>query len=217
MTTPTFHQALTAWNMAIKGEKHFPLPIEVTCETAEIFNNQCAQLGQAKIEANKAGFYCQFNRSGKGARMAAWITSGGFTLKIAYTAKKEAKHTNVAQTSKEAYHSLDLGDSCKEMAIFAIGAMMRDGYCTDRGVERRSNGAISSNLVSARRADIIKAGGIKMDDGTIYEIEMTGKTEKDLVTGRSANTWKIVKRLNEPAATPGLTSTIPQPQAKSWK
>jgi len=118
------------------------------------------------------------------------LSYDGYILRV--TLAKVAKHTNVAQTSKEAYISIDLGDKCKEMAEAAIRLQDVIGYCTDMEIERTTSMRIKSNLVSARRADIVKAGGIRMDDGSVYRIEMTDETVKDRVTGRSANTWKIV-------------------------
>jgi len=118
------------------------------------------------------------------------LSYDGYILRV--TLAKVAKHTNVAQTSKEAYRSIDLGDKCKEMAEAAIRLQDVIGYCTDLEIERTTSMRIKSNLVSARRADIVKAGGIRMDDGSVYRIEMTDETVKDRVTGRSANTWKIV-------------------------
>lgn len=200
MTTPSFNQHLTAWKQAVAGQKHPPLPLEIVATSLDEFQNWQGQLQATKIKAEWSGYTCQFNKGGtKSGRMAAWIVCNGHTLKITFTAAKQPKHTNATQTSKESYHALDLGDACKEMALFALDMMEDFGYCTDLGVERQS-GKLKSNLVSARRANIEKAGGIKLDNGEIYQIEMTGKTVRDPVTGRSSNTWKILKRFIEPAA-----------------
>lgn len=88
MTAISFNQHLTAWKQAVKGDKHTPLPLEVVAATFDRFKNWQSQLQATKIEAGKHRYPCQFNKGGtKSGRMAAWITSGGFTLKIAFTAK----------------------------------------------------------------------------------------------------------------------------------
>lgn len=195
---PTFQIALASWILAVDGQPHSPIPLEVQAETAEQFQAWAKEMAAAKLSANRGGHDCQHNKGTFNGRPVAWITSEGHTLKVVFKAKAKRPQA-VTETSREAYHSLDLGDKCKEMAVCAIGVMETYGHCTDMMIARRSAGKIQSNLVSARRADIEKAGGIKMDDGMVYVIEMTGKTEKDPVTGRSANTWKIIKRLNEPS------------------
>jgi hypothetical protein len=173
MTPPTFHQALTAWNMAIKGEKHFPLPLEIVCETAEIFNNQCAQLGQAKVAANKAGYPCQFNKSGKGARMAAWITSGGFTLKIAFTATKTPKHTNTTTTSRNAYHSTDFSTQSGKVAQIIMSKTGEDITRAEIAYILQ----IQEGRVSARVNALLKQygeGGFKYGDSE-YRLVLTAQ------------------------------------------
>lgn len=190
---PAFQTVLSAFTFAAYHGSAFASKT-IEAETQQEMDEMAADMLEAQktLHANHNGV--QF----KGVRgKSVTLSYNGANLRVQVA--KQPKHTNVTQTSRDAYHSLDLGEACKDMAIFAIGAMMRDGYCTDRGVERRSNGEIRSNLVSARRADIVKAGGIKMADGSVYVIEMTGETVKDRVTGRSANTWKI-KQLKEPAA-----------------
>ena len=199
MTTPSFAQHLTAWKFAVKGQKHPPLPIEIVATTLDEFQNWQAQHMQKKIAANKAGYHCQFNKGGtKSGRMAAWITSGGFTLKIAFTAKTKRPQA-VTETSRAAYRTVDLGERCEAVARAAI----KLGLCTDNEVGREIG--MPANLVSGRRNNIEDAGGITID-GVIYVVKMSGVAKRDEITKRSGNVWFLeeafekLKPVSEPAA-----------------
>ena len=182
MTTPSFAQHLTAWKQAVSRQKHPPLPPEIEAANYDEFLRWAAKLAQAKIAANKAGYHCQFNKGGtKSGRMAAWITSGGFTLKIAFTAKTKRPQA-VTETSRAAYRTVDLGERCEAVARAAI----KLGVCTDNEVGREIG--MPANLVSGRRNNIEDAGGITID-GVIYVVKMSGVAKRDEITKRSGNVW----------------------------
>lgn len=199
MTTPSFAQHLTSWKQAVSGDKHPPLPIEIVATSVDEFQGWQAQLQSAKIDAGKHGFPCQFNKGGtKSGRMAAWITSGGFTLKIVYTSKAKRPQA-VTQTSRDAYKTVDIDTRCEAVARAAI----KLGVCTDNDVAREIG--MPANLVSGRRNNIEDAGGITID-GVIYVVKMSGVAKRDEITKRSGNVWFLeeafenLKPVNEPAA-----------------
>ena len=106
MTTHQAFQAhLTSWKHAVAGYHHDPLPVEVVAETLEQFNEWAKTLAQVKIQANKHGFLCEFNKGGS-PRKAAWIKSGPYTLKVVFTAGAK-RVQSVTETSREAYHTID--------------------------------------------------------------------------------------------------------------
>ena len=184
--TPTLHDL--RWKFLQAASNGTPFPSQ-TIQVATIAELESAaadmlQTQKALRENNKEVKF------GGAEGKYVQLSYDGYILRV--TLAKVAKHTNVAQTSKEAYRSIDLGDKCKEMAEAAIRLQDVIGYCTDLEIERTTSMRLKSNLVSARRADIVKSGGIRMDDGSVYRIEMTDETVKDRVTGRRAMMWKIV-------------------------
>ena len=181
---PSFNQHLASWKWAVSGKKAGAWPQEIVASSIEEFENWQRQLAQAKIDANNHGYPCHFNKGGsKSGRCAAWVVANGHTLKIAYTAAKTTRPQRVTATSREAYAALDLGPKCEAVARVAI----RLGVCTDNEISREL-GMVPS-LVSARRNDIEKAGGIVVD-GQRYAPRMEG-AKIDFVTGRRANTWAL--------------------------
>lgn len=108
------------------------------------------------------------------------LTYGGLTLRV--QTPKVAKKTNVAQTSRDAYKTVDLGERCEVVARAAI----KLGVCTDNDVAREIG--MPANLVSGRRNNIEDAGGI-MIDGVIYVLKMSGVAKRDPITKRSGNVW----------------------------
>jgi len=184
--TPTLHDL--RWKFLQAASNGTPFPSQtVQVATLQELESAAADMLQTQKALRDNNKEVKF---GGAEGKYVQLSHDGYILRV--TLEKVAKHTNVAQTSKEAYRSIDLGDKCKEMAEAAIRLQDVIGYCTDLEIERTTSMRIKSNLVSARRADIVKAGGIRMDDGSVYRIEMTDETVKDRVTGRSANTWKIV-------------------------
>lgn len=182
---PSFEKCLASWKWAVSGKKAGAWPQEIMAASLAEFINWQSQLMQAKIDANKHGYQCQFNKGGsKSGCCAAWVVANGHTFKIAYTATKTTRSQAVTQTSREAYAALDLGPKCEAVARVAI----RLGLCTDNEVAREI-GMVPS-LVSARRNDIEKAGGIVVD-GQRYSLKMEG-SKVDGVTGRRANTWALM-------------------------
>ena len=184
--TPTLHDLRWKFLQAASNGTPFPSQtIQVaTLQELESAAADMLQTQKALRENNKDAKF------GGAEGKYVQLSHDGYALRV--TISKPAKHTNVTQTSKEAYRSIDLGDKCKEMAEAAIRLQDVIGYCTDLEIERTTSMRLKSNLVSARRADIVKAGGIRMDDGSVYRIEMTDETVKDRVTGRRAMVWKIV-------------------------
>ncbi len=184
--TPTLQGLLTRFTMCAYHNDAFP---SQTIQVAILAELESAAADMLQTQKALRDNHKEVKFGGSEGKYVQ-LSYDGYILRV--TLAKVAKHTNVAQTSKEAYRSIDLGDKCKEMAEAAIRLQDVIGYCTDLEIERTTSMRIKSNLVSARRADIVKAGGIRMDDGSVYRIEMTDETVKDRVTGRSANTWKIV-------------------------
>jgi hypothetical protein len=155
MTTPSFAQHLTAWKESVAGQKHPPLPLEIVATTLDEFRNWQAQLQATKIEAGKHGYACQFNKGGtKSGRVAAWITSGGFTLKIAFTAKKETKHTNVTETSRNSYHSQDFTTQEDKIAKAIFDHSILGGDITRAEIANWTG--IQEGRVSARVFSLLK-------------------------------------------------------------
>jgi len=182
MTThQTFQSHLTSWKHAVAGNPHDPLPVEVVAEYLEQFYEWAKILAQAKIQANKHGFLCEFNKGGS-SRKAAWIKSGPYTLKVVFNAGAKRAQA-VTETSREAYKSVDLSTSCEEVARAAI----KIGVVTDNEVARVLNMVPSS--VSARRNNIIDAKGITID-GRFYMHEIRG-TRIDPVTKRRCTAWAL--------------------------
>lgn len=184
--TQQFLNAIAALKFAVEHGQQFPTQ---TFEVADLEELKVYGRELLSTQSYLWKIGCKNIRYQGLKAKACWLAYGGAQLRVSIA--KVAKGGNVAATSKEAYHSLNLSESCKEMAGHAIKLMDVIGYCTDLEIERVSSMRIKSNLVSARRANILEAGGILMD-GTIYHIEMTGETVKDRVTGRSAMTWKIL-------------------------
>ena len=184
--TPTLHDL--RWKFLQAASNGTPFPSQtIQVATLQELENAAADMLQTQKALRENHKEVKF---GGAEGKYVQLSHDGYILRV--TISKPAKHTNVAQTSKEAYRSIDLGDKCKEMAEAAIRLQDVIGYCTDLEIERTTSMRIKSNLVSARRADIVKAGGIRMDDGSVYRIEMTDETVKDRVTGRRAMVWKIV-------------------------
>ena len=184
--TPTLHDL--RWKFLQAASNGTPFPSQtVQVATLQELESAAADMLQTQKALRDNNKEVKF---GGAEGKYVQLSHDGYILRV--TLEKVAKHTNVAQTSKEAYRSIDLGDKCKEMAEAAIRLQDVIGYCTDLEIERTTSMRLKSNLVSARRADIVKSGGIRMDDGSVYRIEMTDETVKDRVTGRRAMMWKIV-------------------------
>lgn len=127
MTThQTFQAHLTSWKHAVAGGKHDPLPVEVVAETLEQFQEWAKILAQVKIQANKAGFLCEFNKGGS-SRKASWIKSGPYTLKVVFNAGAK-RVQSVTETSREAYHTIDFTTQRGKIAdaIFAYSKLGAD-------------------------------------------------------------------------------------------
>jgi len=112
----SFHQALTAWKYAVVGKSAGPWPGEMAASSYEEFENWQAQLAATKIEANKKGYTCQFNKGGsKSGRVAAWVVANGNVFKIVFQAKAKRPQA-VTQTSRNAYHTIDFETSRGQVA-----------------------------------------------------------------------------------------------------
>lgn len=185
---PTFHQHLTAWKWAVAGKSHAPLPPEIVAASPEEFSLWSNQLAQAKVDANKAGYQCQFNKGSKPGRSAAWVVSGGHTLKVVFTAKKQPTKKGVAATSIEKYHSLDTRGQTMQVAMVAASLTQKHGHTTDSQVAEFVG--IPSARVSARRNEIERLQGVVLA-GTPHYFETAGRVVCP-VTGSSVNGWRVV-------------------------
>ena len=139
----------------------------------------------------KRGFNC-FQR-GIGA-----INKTGFT----FTAEKLGKkitfkvlgpgapivHKGVAETSREAYRSLDLNAACNEVVAKAIEV----GETYDRDLASKMGR--ESGYISARRNDLDKLGRFAFN-GKEMSIEYTAK-KPCKVTGKRVQWWRVVEVTN---------------------
>jgi len=189
MTThQTFQAHLTSWKHAVAGNPHDPLPVEVVAEDLEQFQEWAKILAQVKIQANKAGFLCEFNKGGS-SRKAAWIKSGPYTLKVVFTTgAKPTMNKGVADSSIEKYHELDTRGQVLKVAIAAASLTQKHGFTTDSQVAEFVG--IPSARVSARRTEIERLQGVVIM-GTPHYFETAGRV-KCPVTGNSVNGWRVV-------------------------
>jgi len=190
MTThQTFQTHLTSWKHAVAGNPHDPLPVEVVAESLEQFQEWAKILAQVKIQANKEGFLCEFNKGGSSSRKAAWIKSGPYTLKVVFTAgAKPTMKKGVADSSIEKYHDIDTRNQTMKVAMAAASLTKEYGYTTDSEVAEIVG--IPSARVSARRTEIERLQGVVVM-GTPHYFETAGRV-KCPVTGNSVNGWRVV-------------------------
>lgn len=155
------------------------------------------------LEASRLLLTTQSELIAKG-HQAAFSGKFGKTVQLSHKGAtilvKLVKPANVTDTSRDAYHALNVGESCQKMAVHALALMKAQGYCTDRGVSIQSGGEITAAIVAARRNDILDAGGVKVD-GVTYFIEISTTTVKDPVSQRSSMTWGIKTLESLPAQT----------------
>jgi len=189
MTThQTFQTHLTSWKHAVAGNPHLPLPVDVVAESMDQFNEWAKILAQVKIQANKAGFLCEFNKGGS-SRKAAWIKSGPYTLKVVFTAGANPTiKKGVADSSIEKYHDIDTRNQTMKVAMAAASLTKEYGYTTDSEVAEIVG--IPSARVSARRTEIERLQGVVVM-GTPHYFETAGRV-KCPVTGNSVNGWRVV-------------------------
>jgi len=186
---PTFRQALTAWKYAVTGQSAGPWPGEMAANSYEEFENWQAQLAATKIEANKKGYACQFNKGGsKSGRCAAWVVANGKVFKIVFNAKKQPIKKGVAASSIEMYHSLDTRVQVTQVAITAASLTKKHGFTTDNQVAQFVG--IPAARVSARRTEIEKLQGVILASVPHY-FETAGRVVCP-VTGNSVNGWRVV-------------------------
>ena len=110
------------------------------------------------------------------------LNGGVLYIKPPATQKK-----GVAETSREAYHSLDVAASVELVAKAAIELGKDTTAFTD--VELAKHMGMQPAIISARRNDIEKAGAI-MVGGTPYKLQSMGRKKNP--SGKTANAWRLV-------------------------
>ena len=150
---PSFDKHLTAWKLAVAGKSHAPLPVDVVAESLEQFTMWQNRLAKVKVEAEKAGYVCQYNKGGKPGRFAAWVVSGGFTLKVVYTDKAKRPQA-VTQTSREAYHSLDFTTQRGQIAAIIFDSTMKGKSITRKEIEVFHG--LGCNVVAGRVKELLE-------------------------------------------------------------
>jgi len=110
------------------------------------------------------------------------LNGGSFKINPPATKKK-----GVAETSREAYHSLDISASVEAVAKAAISLAKDKPSFTD--VELASHMNMQPAIISARRNDIEKAGVVIIDK-TPYKLQAMGR--KANPSGKTANAWRLV-------------------------
>jgi len=110
------------------------------------------------------------------------LNGGVFRINPPATKKK-----GVAETSREAYHSLDISASVETVAKAAIALAKDKPSFTD--VELASHMNMQPAIISARRNDIEKAGVVIIDK-TPYKLQAMGR--KANPSGKTANAWRLV-------------------------
>ena len=110
------------------------------------------------------------------------LNGGMFKINPPSTQKK-----GVAETSIQAYHSLDVAASVELVAKAAIELAKNTSAFTD--VELAKHMGMQPAIISARRNDIEKAGAI-MVGGTPYKLQPMGRKKNP--SGKTANAWRLV-------------------------
>ena len=154
MQNLSFNQYLTAWKYHVVGKKAVQLPQELIASDLPEFQNWQRQLAQAKIDANKAGHTCNFNKGGApSGRCAAWVVANGHTLKIVFNAKPK-RPQQVTQTSREAYHSIDFTTQRGQVASIIFDATRSNQDITRKEIEVKYG--LGSNQVTGRVKELLE-------------------------------------------------------------
>lgn len=110
------------------------------------------------------------------------VNGGAFKINPPSTQKK-----GVAETSREAYHSLDVAASVELVAKAAIELAKNTSAFTD--VELAKYMGMQPAIISARRNDIEKAGVVVIDK-VPYRLQPMGRKKNP--SGKTANAWRLV-------------------------
>lgn len=110
------------------------------------------------------------------------VNGGAFKINPPAPQKK-----GVAETSIQAYHSLDVAASVELVAKAAIELAKNTSAFTDVELAKHMN--MQPAIISARRNDIEKAGAI-MVGGTPYKLQSMGRKKNP--SGKTANAWRLV-------------------------
>ena len=110
------------------------------------------------------------------------VNGGAFKINPPATQKK-----GVAETSREAYHSLNLAESIELVAKAAIELGKTMTSYSDRELAQFMG--IDPGTVSARRNDIEKAGAVVIDK-VPYKLQPMGRKKNP--SGKTANAWRMV-------------------------
>ncbi len=110
------------------------------------------------------------------------LNGGAFKINPPTPQKK-----GVADTSREAYHSLDVAASVELVAKAAIELAKNTSAFTD--VELAKHMGMQPAIISARRNDIEKAGVVVIDK-VPYRCQSMGRKKNP--SGKTANAWRLV-------------------------
>ena len=110
------------------------------------------------------------------------LNGGTFKINPPSTQKK-----GVAETSREAYHSLNLAESVELVAKAAIELAKSTSAFTD--VELAKYMGMQPAIISARRNNIEKAGVVVIDK-VPYKLQSMGRKKNP--SGKTANAWRLV-------------------------
>lgn len=190
MSTLTPH--INAWKWAVAGQPKGGWPEVVETHSEKEYLDFAVEISAAANAARAAGH--QTNIGGKtnpSGGKKIWLTCNGHRLKVAYVPQPRVQA--VTQTSRESYAKVNLGEKCLEVAKAALAVQAQIGYATDGEVGRFLN--CPSALVSARRNDIEKAGGIEVGNSQ-YRVSGDGQ-RTDSVTARRVNAWRLVAKVAE--------------------
>ena len=190
MSTLTPH--INAWKWAVAGQPKGGWPEVVETHSEVEYIGHCAEILAAAQSAQSAGHQTYIGgKNNPSGGKKIWRTCNGYRLKVAYVPQPRAQA--VTQTSRESYAKVNLGEKCLEVAKAALAVQAQIGYATDGEIGRFLN--CPSALVSARRNDIEKAGGIEVGNSR-YSISGDGQ-RTDSVTARRVNAWRLVAKVAE--------------------
>ena len=106
---------------------------------------------------------------------------------VLYINPPATQKKGVAETSREAYHSLDVAASVELVAKAAIELAKNTSAFTD--VELAKHMGMQPAIISARRNDIEKAGVVVIDK-VPYKLQPMGRKKNP--SGKTANAWRLV-------------------------
>lgn len=167
----TFHESLTAWKFAVVGERKGTWPTEMVATSLAEYDAWLKHLASAKIAANQQGISCQFNRSGKGRNMSAWVIANEHAFKITF--KQPTRSQAVTATSREAYNTIDFSTQRGQIANVIFSTSQAFGI-TRKEIEVWYK--LGSNQVSGRVNELLEMSEKTpfLFAGRLYRLQVVG-------------------------------------------